>query len=127
MARDNIQDKLFSFLQTHIAREPHIFEILNEIMAYQKQAISTGFGHFVTLDDLKTSRNIKIPFTYSRNKTIANLVDLVEKNHPEQMKTLIMFLFAVEPETRKLSIIEKKEYTLLLNNDEFNALQVERN
>jgi hypothetical protein len=127
MARDNIQDRQFSFLQAHIAREPHIFEILNEIMAYQNQAISTGFGHFATLDALKTSRNIKIPFTYSRNKTVANLVDIVEKNHPEQMKTLITFLFAVEPETRKLSIIENKEYTLLLKNDEFNALQVERN
>ncbi len=127
MTRDYNQDRLFSFLQTHIAKEPHIFDILNEIMTFQKQTVSGGGGRFATLDDLKTSRNIKIPFTYSRNKTISNLVDIVEKNHPDQMKTLITFQFEVEPETRKLSIVENKEYTLLLKNEELNVYQMDRN
>jgi hypothetical protein len=87
----------------------------------------TGIGRFATMDDLKTSRNIKIPFTFMRNKTISTLVSLLAKNYPDQFKSLITFNFNVEPETKKLSIIENREYTVLLSNDEFNRYQDERN
>lgn len=127
MAREFDVDKRFSFLHSHIAREPHIYEVLSEIMNYQKNVIKTGSGHFATIDDLKASRNIKIPFTYSRNITIADLVDMVEKNYPEQMKSFVTFHFTVDPESRKLSIAETKEYTLLLSNDEYGNFHAERN
>lgn len=53
MAKENIQDKRFTFLHPHIAREPHVYEVLNEIMNYQNNAIRTGIGHLATVDDLK--------------------------------------------------------------------------
>jgi hypothetical protein len=79
------------------------------------------------MEDLKTSRNIKIPFTFMRNKTITTLVGLLAQNYPDQFKSLITFFFSVEPETKKLSIIENREYTVLLSNDEYNRYQDERN
>src|SRR3990172_1948293 len=127
MAREYIQDKRFPFLHSHIAREPHIFEVLNEIMTCQNNVLKTGIGHFATIEDLKTSRNIKIPFTFMRNKTIATLVNLVVKNYPDQLKSLITFYFTVEPESKKLSITEEREFTVLLSNDEYNRFQEERN
>jgi hypothetical protein len=127
MARENIQDKRFSFLHSHVAREPHIYEILNEIMSYQNNVLKTEIGNFATIDDLITSRNIKIPFNFMRNKTILNLVDVVLKNYPEQMRTLTSFFFNVDPVTKKLSVTENKEYTLLLSNEDFNRFQAVRN
>ncbi len=127
MTRDYVQDKRFPFLHSHIAREPHIFDILNEIMTFQHNVRKTGIGHFAAMEDLKTSRNIKIPFTFMRNKTITTLVGLLAKNYPDQFKSLITFFFSVEPETKKLSIIENREYTVLLSNDEYNRYQDERN
>jgi hypothetical protein len=127
MAKENIQDKRFPFLHSHIAREPHILEVLNEIMTFQNNVLKTGIGHLATLEDLKTSRNIKIPFTIARNKIITGLLDTLTKNYPDIVRMIIMFAFTVEPDTKKLSIIESREYTVLLSNDEFNRLQSERN
>jgi hypothetical protein len=127
MAKENIQDKRFPFLHSHVAREPHILEVLNEIMTFQNSVLKTGIGHLATLEDLKTSRNIKIPFTIARNKIIANLIDVLTKNYPDIVRMIIMFAFSVDPDTKKLSIIENREYCVLLTNEEFNRLQSERN
>jgi hypothetical protein len=127
MAKENIQDKRFPFLHSHIAREPHILEVLNEIMTFQNNVLKTGIGHLATLEDLKTSRNIKIPFTIARNKIIANLIDILMNNYPDMVRMIILFAFSVEPDTKKLSIIENHEYSVLLTNEEFNRLQSERN
>lgn len=127
MAKENISDKRFNFLHSHIAREPHIYEVLNEIVNFQNNASKTGIGHFATLDDLRTSRNIKIPSSLLRNKTITTLVDILTKNYPDEVKSLITFIFIVEPETKKLSITENREYAIHLTTDELNRLQAERN
>src|SRR3990172_3363204 len=119
MAKENIQDKRFPFLHSHVAREPHILEVLNEIMTFQNSVLKTGIGHLATLEDLKTSRNIKIPFTIARNKIIANLIDVLTKNYPDIVRMIIMFAFSVDPDTKKLSIIENREYCVLLTNEEF--------
>jgi hypothetical protein len=127
MAKENIQDKRFPFLHAHVAREPHIHEVLNEIMTIQNNVLKTGIGHLATLEELKTSRNIKIPFTIARNKIIGNLIDILTKNYPDIVRSIVMFSFSVEPETKKLSIVENREYSVLLTNEEFNRLQSERN
>jgi len=127
MAKENIQDRRFQFLHAHVAREPHIYEVLNEIMNYQTNVLNNGIGHLALIDDLKTSRNIKIPFTIARNKIITNLLDILTKNYPDIVRSIITFTFTVDPETKKLSINENREYSVLLNNDDFNRLQAERN
>lgn len=127
MAKENIQDKRFPFLHAHIAREPHIYEVLNEIMSFQNNVLRTGIGHLATIEDLKTSRNIKIPFTIARNKIITNLVEILLKNYPDEVRTIITFNFVVDPDSKKLSINENREFTVLLTNEEFNTLQAERN
>jgi hypothetical protein len=127
MAKENIQDKRFPFLHSHIAREPHIFEVLNEIIMLQNNVLTTGIGHLATVEDLKTSRNIKIPFTIARNKIIMNLVDILLKNYPDDVRTIVTFSFVVDPDSKKLSINETRELTVLISNDDFNTVQSERN
>ncbi|MBN2157784.1 MAG: hypothetical protein JW807_00205 [Spirochaetes bacterium] len=127
MAKENIQDKRFPFLHSHVAREPHIYEVLTEIMSFQNNVLKTDIGHFAGIEDLKTSRNIKIPFTIARNKIIINLVDILTRNYPEFVRKIITFTFSVEPDTKKLSIIENHEYTVMLSNEDFNRFQAERN
>ena len=127
MSTENISDKRFNFLHSHIAREPHIYEVLDEIMNFQTSVLKTGIGHFATLDDLRTSRNIKIPFSPLRNKTILTLIDILIKNYPDEIKSLCTFVFTVEPETKKLSITETMEYAVHLAPDELNRLQDIRN
>lgn len=127
MAKENIQDKRFPFLHSHIAREPHIFEVLNEIMVFQNNVLNTGIGHLTTIEDLKTSRNIKIPFTIARNKLILNLIDLLLKNYPDDIRTIITFSFSVDPDSKKLTINEHRELTVLISNEDYNRLQAERN
>jgi len=127
MAKENIQDKRFPFLHSHVAREPHILEVLHEIMTYQSNVLKTGIGHLATIEDLKTSRNIKIPFTIARNKIISNLLEILTKNYPDIVRSIITFSFSVEPDTKKLSIIENREFTVLISNEDFNRLQAERN
>jgi hypothetical protein len=127
MAKENIQDKRFQFLHSHVAREPHVYEVLGEIMNYQANVMNNGIGHLATMEDLKTSRNIKIPFTIARNKIIASLIDILIKNYPEIVRSVITFTFAVDPQTKKLSINENREYSVLLSNEDFSRLQAERN
>lgn len=127
MAKESIQDKRFPFLHSHVAREPHILEVLNEIMTYQSNVLKTGIGHMATLEDVKTSRNIKIPFTIARNKIISNLIDILTKNYPDIVRSIITFSFVVDPETKKLSIIENREFAVLISNEDFNRIQSERN
>ncbi|MBP7736715.1 MAG: hypothetical protein KA369_12130 [Spirochaetes bacterium] len=96
-------------------------------MAFQNNVLKTGIGHLMTLDDLKTSRNIKIPFTIARNKIITNLVDILLKNYPDEVRPIITFSFEVDPDSKKLSINETRELTVLISNDDMNKLQGERN
>lgn len=127
MAKESIQDKRFQFLHSHVAREPHVYEVLGEIMNYQTNVLNNGIGHLATVEDLKTSRNIKIPFTIARNKIITNLIEILTKNYPDIVRSIVTFSFSVDPQTKKLSINENREYSVLLSNDEFNRLQSERN
>ncbi|MBN2079593.1 MAG: hypothetical protein JW838_11550 [Spirochaetes bacterium] len=96
-------------------------------MSFQTNHLATGLGRLATMEDLKTSRNIKIPFTIARNKMIANLVGILTKTYPAEIRSVVTFSFAVEPQSKKLSIAESREYTVMLNNDELNRIQNDRN
>lgn len=125
-APENDVQKRYSFLHTHIARDAFVGDILDEIVHCQRTCLTAGMGDCATLDDLKTSRNIKIPFSPARNKTIVTIMDTLVKGYPDELRPLVTFSFDVEAQTKKLTIHEKIEYTLQLSNDEFNRLQQER-
>ncbi|HNW28605.1 MAG TPA: hypothetical protein PKN50_09020 [Spirochaetota bacterium] len=96
-------------------------------MVFQNNVLNTGIGHLATIEDLKTSRNIKIPFTIARNKLILNLIDILVKNYPDEIRMIITFSFSVDPDSKKLTINENREFTVLISNDDYNRLQAERN
>ena len=127
MTKDNIMEKRFPFLHSHLAREPYVYDILNEIMNVQAAYLKSGIGTLATLEDLKNSRNIKIPFTITRNKTIADLMETLLKTYPIEIRPIITFSFTIDPETKRLSAHERQEFTVLLSNEEFNRIQSERN
>ncbi len=127
MAREKkAQPNQYRFLHDHIAREAYIVDVLDVISEYQHNALREGKGELATLETLKKSRGIKMPFTPTRNKNIAYLVDLLSKNYPEEVRALVSFDFIADPETKKLEIAETKEYTVTISNDDFNRLQEER-
>ncbi len=126
MASIGDNNKKFYFLHSHIAKEPYIYDVLNEISLIQESSLKTESDEMATLEDLRNSRNIKIPFSPVRNKTMGYLVDLLEKHYPDEFRSLITFTFIIDPETKKLTINEKKEYCVLLSIDTVNSLQKQR-
>lgn len=118
--------KKYNFLHNHVAREAHIYELLDEIANYQAIALRQENGKLATLDILKASRKIKIPFTPARNKNILYLLELLVKNYPEEIRSIASFRFTVDPASKKLDIKEEVEYTVSLSNEDFNRLQETR-
>ena len=60
----------FTFLDDSSLREPYILEVLNEIYALQGQSLPAGIKPLATLESLKKSRNVKIPLSPKRDKTV---------------------------------------------------------
>ncbi len=116
----------YPFVQAHLSREPFIFEVLDEIARYQKEVLKNGSGSLATLDILKDSRNIKMPFTHVRGKSIAYILDSLSSMNPDDLKKIFSFKFIVEPESKKLSINEEVEYTVLCSHADYIKLQEER-
>ncbi|PKL37561.1 MAG: hypothetical protein CVV44_14530 [Spirochaetae bacterium HGW-Spirochaetae-1] len=116
----------FNFLNSHIEKEAHIYEVLNEIHRLQEQYLKNGQGQLATIDDLTKSRNIKIPLTPSRNKNIQFLVDQLLKNYPDNVRSISSLQFNVDPSTKKLSINEMSEYAVNLKNEDLNRIEKER-
>ncbi len=116
----------FPFVKSHVAKEPYIFDLLDEIASYQRRGIQSSSNTLATFDILKTSRNIKMPFNTSREKNILYLLDTLTKNYPEEVRYLISYEFDISQETKKLSIKETQEYTVLMTNEVFNRLQGDR-
>ena len=54
------------------------------------------------------------------------LLNELVKHHPDEVKPVYSFLFSVEPESKKLNIEEKVEYTLLMDEGDYHALQYAR-
>lgn len=116
----------YKFLDKNTLREPYILDILSEILNYQNQSLPDFEKPLATLDALKQSRNIKIPYTSHREKNIDYLVELLTKNYPNQVKPVVTYDFSVEKPTKKLDIIETIEYTLLMEVEDYERLIAKR-
>ncbi len=121
----DLADK-FRFVEPSIAREQSIYEILDEIYLFQQQVVKNKSGNLISYDDLYASRNIKIPFNNLRQKNINYLIELLMKNYPDHIKTIISFDFNIEPETKKFTINEKKEFTVSLKDEQIREIKAER-
>ncbi len=115
----------YPFLHSHIAREPHLVEVLDEIYSYQKDVAEGRSTSLANLDTLRHSRKITIPFTPGRNKNISYILDLLIKNYPQEFRPIITFRFKLD-ENRKLSIDETYEMTVLMTSDIYNKIQRSR-
>lgn len=116
----------FSFLDTQVAKEPYVYEILDEISLYQSNVLENLSTYLATFDDISSSRNIKMPFNTSRNKNIHYILEQVNKYHPNQFKAITSFEFQIEPQTKKLILNEKTEYTVLLSDEKYTMLKNDR-
>ncbi len=115
--------KTFRFIHGSIAKEPHVYDVLAEILRMQNMALPEAKTELATMGYLKRSRNIPIPFTTSRDSQVEYIVDTLIKNYPEQVKKIITFDFRVDDSTKKLSIDEIEELTVLLPQDEYKRIQ----
>ncbi len=125
----NVKSELttkFSFLDAQVAKEPFVYEILNEISLYQDQVLKDKNAHLATFEDISNSRNIKMPFNTARNKNIHYIIEQVKKFHPNHFNTIISFEFQIEPQTKKLLLNEKIEYTVLLTDEKYTMLKSSR-
>lgn len=112
----------YSFLDDQSASEPYIFDVLNVISTYQTQSLPSGTRPLATLEALKKSRNIKIPFTTTRDKTIEYLVEILLKRFPHIVRPIVVFNFNIDDSMKKLNIAENTEYTIRLNDEEYRQL-----
>ena len=113
----------FRFLNTQLAKEPFVYDILAEIETSKHNYLKGISNELATLDSLSKSRTIRIPFSPQRERTISYLLDQLIQNHPHETGRIISFVFKVEEQTKKLEIIEKTEYTLFMSDTEIAAIQ----
>ncbi len=126
MTTDKELSVKFRFLNPHLAKEASIYEVLEEISNLQQQSLKNDSHPLATLETLKTSRNIRMPFSPQRDKNIVYLLDQLLRNHSEEVKRIITFEFTLDPATKKLDIGEIAEYTVLITNENFSRLQSSR-
>jgi len=113
----------FPFLHERLAKEAHVEEILTEIDLLQKTWLKNKSGELATVEYLNESRNVRMPVTQKRLMNIQFLLDQLIKHHPEHIRPIFSFNFSIEPESKKLNIEEKVEYTLMMNDSSYHALQ----
>ncbi len=126
MASANENAQKYPFLGAHIAKEAHIYEVLDVISQQQELCLKNEIERCATLEDLQNSRTIKIPFTPARNKNIHYLADQLLKNYPDHIKPLYSFRFPMEETTKRLNIEEITELTVNLKGEEHMHLQIQR-
>ncbi len=116
----------FTFLNETSRREPNIVDVLKEMALMQSRSLPDGNEPLATLEHLKKSRNIRIPYTTARDNQIVYLMEHLLKNYPGNIKPVVTFDFNVDSATKKLDVIEKVEYTVMLSDRDFNAIQSAR-
>lgn len=112
----------FTFLDETSLREPYILEVLNEIYSLQGQSLPSGIKSLATLETLKKSRNVKIPISPKRDKTVEYLVEYLASRFPEHVRQLITFDFHVDESTKRLSVNEAVEFAVMLNTHDYERL-----
>jgi hypothetical protein len=112
----------FKFLDEKTSNEPHVYEVLNEILSYQMNSLPSGEKPLATEEVIKKSGKIKIPFTTTRDRTIEYLIDILLKRYSHFIRPIISFDFNVEPSTKQIDIFETTEYTIHLDNKDYEHL-----
>lgn len=113
----------FKFVDDLVAREPYVFEVLKEIQDQQHASLPEGTKSLATVESLKRSRGIKMPLSPAREKTIEYIVDLLLTRYPRHLNTLVTFDFKVDDATKKLSVIENREFTLTMDDRDYEKLR----
>jgi len=115
----------FNFLNAHNSKEAYIYDILNEIFEVQKVSLREG-KRLITLNNLKESNNIGMPFNNARNKNILYILDLLRKNYPDYFKIFTTYQFEFDKTSKKLNINEIYEFAVLLKEDAITNIQKDR-
>lgn len=116
----------FKFLDDKTANEPHVFEVLNEILSYQMSSLPSGEKPLATMDTLKKSSRIKIPFTSTRDRTIEYLIDILLKRFSHFVRPIISFEFSIEQSSKQIDIYETTEYSILLDTRDYEKISALR-
>ena len=112
----------FKFLDDKTANEPHVFEVLNEILSYQMSSLPSGEKPLATMDTLKKSSRIKIPFTSTRDRTIEYLIDILLKRFSHFVRPIISFEFTIDQSSKQIDIYETTEYSILLDTKDYEKI-----
>jgi hypothetical protein len=121
----NLRDR-FTFLGDLHSREPYIYELLAEISIQQKVFQNNESPLLATIESLQESRNLRIPISPTRNKNIIYLIELLIKHYPDRVRSLTTFQFNADPVKKNLEVIERREFTVLLQPEKHRALQEQR-
>ncbi|MFW5808508.1 MAG: hypothetical protein ACOCWH_05610, partial [Spirochaetota bacterium] len=113
----------YPFLDKASAREPYIFDVLNEIRSIQKKVEKGQAKEFATRSQLYKSHAIKMPFSPSRDKNISYLLEHLTDRFPEYVSSIITFQVSVNEKNKKLVIDESEEYVYNLTVEEVDRLQ----
>ncbi len=113
----------FNFLDEKSKKEPYIIDVLNEIYLMQSQSLPSGEAPLATMEHLKNSRSINIPYTTARNRNIEYLVEHLLRVYPEMVKTITTFDFRFHEETKKLDVIETVEYAVMIHEPSLASLR----
>lgn len=116
----------FPFLDEASAKEPFIFDVLNEIVSIQKKFEKGQKRSFATKEHIYTTRNIKMPFSPSREKNLSFVLDHLCAHFPEYITSLIRFEVVVDEASKKIRVKEHLEYCYALANEEIDRLQADR-
>jgi len=117
--------KKYPFVPQQVAKEAFVFEVLEEIAAFQDRALKEGTV-LATLEDIQSSSNILMPFSPTRNKNLAYILELLYKNCSDHIKQIYTFKFFVDRESKKLDIDEIIEYSLSISQEKITELQIQR-
>ena len=123
----DISNANFGFLDSQLAKEAYIYDILGEIQQKQVAYLHSSQGFLMTLTELQQSRTIRIPYTNTRNNNIQYLTDTLCKKHPDYVRAIPSFSFTADKDTKKLSLHETIEFTVNMDDATFNSIRNLRN
>lgn len=119
---DTILEK-YPFLDEHTAREPFLFDVLNEIVRVQKEFEKGRIPQFATRTHVFTTPNIKMPITPSRDKNLLFILAHLRERYPDYIASMITFEFNFNDKTKKLVVEPVEEFCYALAPGEIDRLQ----
>jgi len=97
-----------------------------EVRKKQEAYLETKTGTLATIADLRHSDNIKVPDIPSRHKNIMAAAEALCEKYPDNVKVIPSFSFAVNKESKIISIDEVLEFSVNIDDGVFRDLKSER-